>query len=232
MRQAARSRHIDDDDTEVRTAPQWLAEVTSGQTTRGRWLGACLLAGWLIALLVGFWFLVRYETTPGVAGSPPEAWPRRVEPWLHPQLVSRGDEPIVLMFLHPQCPCSRSSVAELRRIIATLDHPVRLVAVVYRPEHAPADWEDTLVSRAVAESPHIWIVTDHGAQLAQAFGVKTSGHTLVYDNHGKLQFSGGITPGRGHQGDNAGEAAVRTILAGGTPQRSSSLVFGCAIVPE
>ena len=37
---------------------------------------------------------------------------------------------------------------------------------------------------------------------------------------GKLTFQGGITAGRGHQGDNAGETAVVSLLRGGAADDS------------
>ena len=51
-------------------------------------------------------------------------------------------------------------------------------------------------------------VLDPGGAEARRFGVATSGHVLLYDTRGDLIFSGGITPGRGEQGDNAGPGGV------------------------
>ena len=47
---------------------------------------------------------------------------------------------------------------------------------------------------------------------AAALGATTSGQVMVYAVGGKLLFGGGITDGRGHEGDNAGSEAVLALL--------------------
>ena len=43
----------------------------------------------------------------------------------------------------------------------------------------------------------------------------TSGQTLLYDTKGHLVFSGGITGGRGHEGDNTGRESIEKYLQTG-----------------
>jgi hypothetical protein len=45
-------------------------------------------------------------------------------------------------------------------------------------------------------------------------------------------FQGGITGARGHEGDNAGQAAVIELVAGGRPSVRQTRVFGCALGNE
>ena len=56
----------------------------------------------------------------------------------------------------------------------------------------------------------------------------TSGHALLFDRDGRLLFRGGITPARGHEGDNFGASAIAARLAG-RPARAEAPVFGCPI---
>ena len=56
----------------------------------------------------------------------------------------------------------------------------------------------------------------------------TSGHALLFDRDGHLLFSGGITPARGHEGDNFGASAIAARLAG-RPAPAETPVFGCPI---
>ena len=49
-------------------------------------------------------------------------------------------------------------------------------------------------------------------------GATTSGHVLLYDAGGVLRFAGGITDGRGHEGDNAGLDAALALLRGHVPE--------------
>ena len=71
-------------------------------------------------------------------------------------------------------------------------------------------------------------VGDPRAAEAGRFGVATSGHALLFDRDGRLLFSGGITPSRGHEGDNFGASAILARLDG-RPAPAESPVFGCPI---
>jgi hypothetical protein len=42
-------------------------------------------------------------------------------------------------------------------------------------------------------------------------------------------FSGGITASRGHEGDNAGRAAIEQLVRHERADRLSTWVFGCAL---
>ena len=61
----------------------------------------------------------------------------------------------------------------------------------------------------------------------------TSGQVLLYQPSGRLAFSGGITPARGHSGDNPGSDAVLSLVrrearqADGVPV--TCRVFGCPL---
>ena len=72
-------------------------------------------------------------------------------------------------------------------------------------------------------------VRDDGGAEARAFGVETSGQTLLYDAAGKLRFNGGITGSRGHAGDNAGRKALVALIGETAPDRNGASVFGCPL---
>jgi hypothetical protein len=78
-----------------------------------------------------------------------------------------------------------------------------------------------------AAVPGVRVVRDDGAE-AWRFGARVSGQVMVYDHAGRLQFSGGITGARGHEGDNAGRDAIEALLAG-RPHAASAFVFGCLL---
>ncbi len=74
------------------------------------------------------------------------------------------------------------------------------------------------------------VLRDSDGAEARRFGVETSGQTLLYDAHGTLIFSGGITGSRGHAGENArSELALVALLTQGRPERRASGVFGCPL---
>jgi hypothetical protein len=98
-----------------------------------------------------------------------------------------------------------------------------------KPSGAGADWDDTDLRRSAAAIPGVSVMTDENGLEAARFGAKTSGHTLVFDPHGRLVFSGGITATRGHAGANAGENAVLSALRRQKPERGRTSVFGCSL---
>jgi hypothetical protein len=80
------------------------------------------------------------------------------------------------------------------------------------------------------------VVADTDGADARRFGAIASGQTMLYGSDGRLQFTGGITGSRGHEGDNAGvdaiEAALqgdRSGLDGDRTARTSTFVFGCLL---
>jgi hypothetical protein len=76
------------------------------------------------------------------------------------------------------------------------------------------------------------VFVDDGGVEAKRFGASTSGETMLYDESGDIQFHGGITGARGHEGDNAGRRRVLELLRKGRkgrPDRNESPTFGCEI---
>lgn len=55
---------------------------------------------------------------------------------------------------------------------------------------------------------------------------------MLYDSQGKLLFSGGITSGRGQGGDNAGRAAIVSLLTENEAKQKATPVFGCPLFSE
>jgi hypothetical protein len=52
---------------------------------------------------------------------------------------------------------------------------------------------------------------------------------MVYDRSGALRFSGGITDGRGHEGDNAGLFSVLDLVRSGKSAVAATPVYGCSL---
>ena len=72
------------------------------------------------------------------------------------------------------------------------------------------------------------MIDDEGAE-ANRFHAATSGQTLLYDAAGLLLFSGGITGSRGHSGDNAGQAAIVSLVNSRAADLTETSVFGCPL---
>ncbi len=165
---------------------------------------------WIAAVAVGLRELARYETSSGERVAGPSQWPAA-------SALPRGPGFSLVMFLHPDCPCSRASLDELEVVAAT----GRVTIVVAFSAEEGDMWDRAGRIRGVAR------VVDDGSE-AKRFGARTSGHVVVFDARGALRFAGGITGSRGHAGNNVGRKAVELVLAG-DPGPAEHAVFGCAL---
>jgi hypothetical protein len=133
------------------------------------------------------------------------------------------------MFAHPKCPCTRASIAELERIMSQCRGQIKPWIVFYKPADADAHWPQTDLWRRAESIPGAHVIADVDGLEARRFRAFTSGQTFLYGPHGELQFSGGITAFRGHEGDNAGHAAIVQLINGGDAPCRATPVFGCPI---
>lgn len=185
-------------------------------------LTACGLA-WLVGLGAGGKALWDYQTTPGDPASPPPRWPA------DSGLERVPGRATLLLVTHPQCPCSRASVDELSELMGRLGTRATAHVLMYKPREFPAGWERTGLWTAAARIPGVSVRTDEDGQEAARFGAATSGQALLYDAEGRLQFSGGITVGRGQRGKGAGYQRLVALAEGRPADAATSPVFGCAM---
>jgi len=73
------------------------------------------------------------------------------------------------------------------------------------------------------------VIVDRGGLKAAHFGAKTSGQVMLYAPRGSLEFRGGITGARAHEGDNVGSERIVALVTSGSAERDQSAVYGCAI---
>jgi hypothetical protein len=178
---------------------------------------------WLLVVAAGLAGLWRYASSPGIAATPPARWPA------DSRLERATDRATLVMLLHPHCPCSRASVEELNRLMVRVGGLVKTHLLFLKPADMPADWEKTDLWQAAAAIPGTSLRPDLDGAEAARFGSATSGQALLYDAQGRLLFSGGITPARGHAGDSAGRSAILSLLTAGTATAARTPVFGCSL---
>jgi len=184
---------------------------------------ASLLVFWGLVVGSGIALLEVHATRPCDAGTRSLGWPEG-------SLIRRdGTRPTLLIFLHPCCPCSRASLAELAYIMSHAGGRVSAHALLLLPAHLPERWGESAIEQDLAELPDVLTWRDRGGNEARRFGVATSGHVLLYDAQGRLTFSGGITSARGHRGDNYGRDAVLAQILGQEGDRPGNPVFGCPL---
>ena len=196
----------------------------TGKSPRQRqpWLWL-LIAVWLATAVSGLRVVWAYDNTPGVVARAPQRWPAVSA------LTRTMGEPALVVFAHPQCPCTRASLGELGEVLARVRRPLKTFVVFLKPASFEAGWEKTGLWAAAAQLPGAVAVRDDGGAEARAFGVETSGQVLLYDAAGKLRFNGGITGSRGHAGDNPGRTALVALIGETAAARNGASVFGCPL---
>jgi hypothetical protein len=191
---------------------------------------AKLLVGlvvWLGVIGVGFWGLEAYENRPGADAITPPAWPAGSH------LSRDPSRPTLVLFLHPRCPCSRASLRALEVLLRRHPEDICAYVLLCKPPGVPDGWEESATWRQAIELKGVQLVVDTGDQERRTFGAQTSGQVLLFDNRGRLSYSGGITPARGREGANAGQSAVESLLRGDVPSITEGPVFGCPLAdPE
>jgi hypothetical protein len=188
------------------------------------WLALALV--WFGVVAAGLAGMAAYSNRPGQPAQAPERWPEASG------LTRDLSRPTIVVLAHPHCDCTRASLVELARLMARAPGRARAVVVFMMPVGVGDDWATTSLWRLASSIPGAEVVRDDDGQEARRFGAATSGQTLMYDASGRLVFSGGITSSRGHEGDNAGVAAMLARLGGQPHTETSSPVFGCSIFGE
>ena len=182
-------------------------------------LAFCL---WLGLVAWGSGWLIHYSFAAGEGGRAPATLP--------PAFVSRTSppRPLLLLPLHPRCPCSRATLHELARVLTRASNSCDVTVLMYRPGEQPDGWmEGSLLEEC--QRMHLQVRPDPDGRVAASMGVFTSGGVLLYDRSRRLRYQGGITGARGHEGDNEGEDALVQNLDGTGRSRTSMPVFGCPL---
>jgi hypothetical protein len=207
----------------------YLPNVRMG--ARDRWLVTAALAICALFLLVGWWSMTRFayhvEEVPTTNSA---TWPQASS------LPRRSDSSQLVAFIHPLCPCSNATLAELERLLSSKfpadAPPCQVVVVVVTPRHADVTWTGSPLIERFRKLNGAQLVFDAGGVEAERFGAVTSGTILYYDAGGQRRYRGGMTQSRGHEGDNPGKYAIEELLTGHEPTGASIPPFGCRLVSE
>lgn len=195
---------------------------------RGRGVREVAVIALLLVVFGGAltWFsaLTAYKGTPGPTGNAPTSWPSKSA---LPRPVGR---PTLVLFAHPRCPCTSASLHELKTALETSGWGGNTIVAMTRPTGVGREWLDTRHHHSARAIPGVLLLDDLAGSEGRRFGAMTSGHVVLYDEAGVLRFSGGITPLRGHEGDNAG----RQLLVARLRERTATAlalnpVFGCEL---
>ena len=202
-----------------------LVSVSPAIRPRSRWAGLLLpivLIVWIAAVASGFYWLELRAAVPTPPASAPHNWPDSSS------LRLAADRPTLLVFLHPHCPCSRASLEGLARLLVN-SPDVSVTVVCLSNAAAGTDWHQTSLWRTAARLPGVERIADRNGSEARHFGADVSGRTLLYSAEGRLLFEGGLTPARGHVGDNLGSRTLREWISTGHSQATAGPAFGCEL---
>src|SRR3954468_15265693 len=94
-------------------------------------------AAWLVAIGFGMRTLAAYTYTPGSPAQASAYWPAQT------QLAHDLSRPTLVLFAHPQCPCSRAAVSELARLMTSTHGALDARVMVLHPAGTPSGWEHT-----------------------------------------------------------------------------------------
>jgi hypothetical protein len=179
---------------------------------------------WLGLVGSGLGLLLHHGVAQGATGTSPTSISER----LASTLQWTKERPLLVLCAHPQCPCLPSTLGELKRVLVKAP-PVDLRVVLLIPSEKPPEWNPEEVTALRTALPNATFVEDPDGTLAGQLGALTSGHVLLFDTGGQLQFSGGITAGRAHVGDNDAGRTLTRVLGGNCGRLATTPVFGCPL---
>jgi len=178
---------------------------------------------WLVIIVGGMALFMRYENRAGFAAEAPDGWP------LASRIQKSTDRSTLVVLAHPHCPCTRATINELARLMARVGDRLAVYVIFIKPAGVEQGWEQSDIWTSAAKIPGVKVVTDDQGRESQLFGGRTSGQSVLYDKSGKLLFSGGITIGRGAEGDSTGAAAIVSLVMGESEAVQATSVFGCPL---
>jgi hypothetical protein len=178
---------------------------------------------WLSALVAGMAVMLYVSNSPGTAGATPLRWP------VQSQIPLDANRPTLVMFAHPQCPCTRATLGELALLMARCQDRISAHVIFIRPAGTAEDWTQTDLWHDASIIPGVTVHTDNAGVEARNFHAETSGLTALYDQDRRLLFQGGITISRGHSGDNPGRGALVALLEHKLSNQIKTPVFGCPL---
>src|SRR5262249_10627166 len=139
-----------------------------------RWVYAAA-AAWLVVTTTCMVLVWRYKARPGDPADAPRQWPAT-------GMIARDVALATLvMFAHPECPCTAASLEELAAVMSRVGGRVTAWVVFVRPHEVGEQWNDTSTRRRAEQLPGVSVMIDDDGREAARFGARVSGQVLLYD---------------------------------------------------
>ncbi|MEM7453402.1 MAG: hypothetical protein AAF456_03500 [Planctomycetota bacterium] len=181
-----------------------------------------IFAIWCCMLVAGMVWISDYSTRPAKSDGVLDLWPEETT-------LRCGGDSCLLLFVHPRCPCTRATLRQLEKLSADTADAIRrprIVTLCYCPDTAEEGWAKTDIWESASALGEV--ILDPGGEEAGRFGISTSGHIILFD-HGVRIFDGGITAGRGHEGEPPALTALIGCIRGRENKQCAFPVYGCGL---
>lgn len=184
-----------------------------------------LVGLWAVGVVASMVALWKYKMKPGVAvTASPATWPADVP------IARTPGRATLVMLAHPKCPCTKASMTELAVLMARVGRSTDAHVLFVLPVGAEDGFEKSETWAQAAAIPGVHVLTDAKGAVASRFGATVSGHTVAYDAAGQLVYSGGITPSRGHAGENEYRWQIAARIEKATKQPAANgPTYGCEL---
>jgi hypothetical protein len=178
---------------------------------------------WISVIAAGSAALMKYEYGAATPGESPSQWP------VHSRIQPPHDKFVLVMVAHPDCPCTRASVAQLEELMARLSGKLVAYVLFSKPEAGEQEVRASELWKKAEKIPGVAVLFDRQAAESAGFGGLVSGETMLYDRAGRLVFTGGLTSARGREGHSAGTDAVLMRVSENPNASAHTPVFGCSL---
>lgn len=219
---AASSHAVNPRGSLTRDLPLDLGARSESVMRRTSWIILTVICLWSALVSAGLFALWSYGAAPGEAGTPPSPWPSESH-------IAREGRYTLVFFAHPLCPCTRSSLTELARLVSVCDAQVDAHVVFILPEDGDSSWSESDLIATAHSIPGVTVHVDRDRRETKLFHARTSGSCCLYDADGRLIFQGGLTVARGHEGDNDGARTILKMLKDIEAPVCKTPVFGCPL---
>ena len=191
--------------------------ANAGLRARRPWWWVAVSAVWLCVLFLLWGILLRHAFQP----SKVPAWPVMTT-----SLPASKTFRIVL-FAHPCCPCTRATLEELNESLTRLPKDTSVSIVFVTAGLAESDVAGSPNVALARQLSGVQVRFDCTGEEARRLNATVSGEVFAFDRAGRLVFQGGLTPGRGHQGESAGQKRLEQLASGLAHEPCTAPVFGC-----
>jgi hypothetical protein len=181
---------------------------------------------WIATVTVGAVAMLRHEFDGQAEVHAPAAWPSELGVF-----NPAGRALSLVMVAHPDCPCTRASIAQLERLLAQSAGQTQAIVFVYQmPGVSRDELQNEDFWKRLEQIANLRPIADPAGAIAERLGADVSGSAAAYDREGKLRFQGGLTASRGHEGPSFALEHLRALALGQrTPSAgvASTPAFGC-----